>query len=64
MAGWTKALIGFSVLMAPGVQTRTSLCHIPKPVLKSLDNPPGLTFVFAGDGRTMVRVGQDGELLR
>ena len=44
----------FSVSVAPSVQTRTSLCHIPKPVLDRLGNPFGLTFAFAEDGRIRV----------
>ena len=40
--------------VAPSVQTRTSLCYIPKPVLKRLGNPPGLMFVFAEDDRITV----------
>ena len=54
MARWTKGSTKFSVSVAPSVQTRTSLCHIPKPVLERLGNPPGLTFVFAEDGRITV----------
>ena len=54
MARWTKGSTRFSVSVAPSVQTRTSLCYIPKPVLKRLGNPPGLMFVFAEDDRITV----------
>ena len=40
MARWAKGSTRFSVSVAPSVQTRTSLCHIPKPVLERLGNPP------------------------
>lgn len=55
MARWTKGSTRFSVSVAPSVQTQTSLCHIPKPVLERLGNPPGLTFIFDKDGRIVVR---------
>ena len=51
MSRWTMGSTKFSISVAPNVQTRTSLCHIPKPVLERLGNPPGLTFAFAEDGR-------------
>ena len=64
MARWTKGSTKFSVSVAPSVQTRTSLCHIPKPVLERLGNPPGLTFRLCRGwphhGRCL---GQNGESL-
>ena len=45
----------FSVPAAPSVQTKTNLCHAPKPVLDRLGNPPGPTLVFAEDGQIAVR---------
>ena len=55
MTRWAKGATKFSVSVAPSVQTKTNLCHIPKPVLERLGNPPGLTFIFAEDGQIVVR---------
>ena len=55
MTRWAKGATKFSVSVAPSVQTKTNLCHVPKPVLERLGNPPGLTFVFAEDGQIVVR---------
>ena len=54
MTRWAKDATSFSVSVSPNVQTGTNLCHIPKPVLERLGYPPGLTFVFAEDGRITV----------
>ena len=49
MTRWAKGATKFSVSVAPSVpDPKTNLCHIPKPVLERLGNPPGLTFVFGG----------------
>ena len=55
MTRWAKGATEFSVGVAPSVQSRTSLCHVPKPVLEKLGNPPGLTFAFTKDGQIVVR---------
>lgn len=55
MARWIKGATRFSVSVAPSVQTKTNLCHIPKPVLEKLGSPPGLTFIFADDGQIVVQ---------
>lgn len=55
MARWIKGATRFSVSVAPSVQTKTNLCHIPKPVLEKLGSPSGLTFIFADDGQIVVQ---------
>lgn len=42
-----------SASVAPGVQAKTNLYHIPKPVL-GVERPSDPTLVFAEDGRTAV----------
>ncbi len=54
MTKWAKGATRFSMSVAPSVQTGTNLCHMSKPVPERLGYPPGLTFVFAEDGRITV----------
>ena len=54
MTRWAKDATRFSVSVTLVPQIKTNHCHIPKPVLERLGNPPELTFVFAEDGRITV----------
>ena len=49
MPKWAKDKTRFRVSVSHSIRKKTTHCHIPKPVLDRLGNPPGLEFAFDGD---------------
>ena len=55
MTRWSKGATRFPVSVTPNVRSKSSQCNVPKPILETLGNPPGLVFMLKRGGTVEVR---------